>query len=70
MGRPTAVRRARDVRAGDRYAAEGLPGLQAARRTTPGIAAQGYSSGLSIADAAFFGRRAGRSAAQSEDRSP
>ncbi|MFP6610214.1 MAG: FAD-binding protein, partial [Deltaproteobacteria bacterium] len=41
------------------------PGLYAAGRTTSGIAAQGYSSGLSIADATFFGRRAGRAAADS-----
>ncbi|MFP6563095.1 MAG: FAD-dependent oxidoreductase [Myxococcota bacterium] len=40
-----------------------IPGLFAAGRTTSGLAAQGYSSGLSIADATFFGRRAGRAAA-------
>jgi len=40
-----------------------VPGLFAAGRTTSGLAAQGYSSGLSIADATFFGRRAGRAAA-------
>lgn len=40
-----------------------VPGLYAAGRTTSGLAAQGYSSGLSIADATFFGRRAGRAAA-------
>jgi len=40
-----------------------VPGLYAAGRTTSGIAAQGYSSGLSLADATFFGRRAGRAAA-------
>jgi succinate dehydrogenase/fumarate reductase flavoprotein subunit len=40
-----------------------IPGLYAAGRTTSGIAAQGYSSGLSIADATFFGRMAGRHAA-------
>jgi 3-oxo-5alpha-steroid 4-dehydrogenase len=38
-------------------------GLFAAGRTTSGIAAQGYSSGLSLADATFFGRRAGHRAA-------
>ena len=38
---------------------DGVPGLYAAGRTTSGIAAQGYSSGLSLADATFFGRRAG-----------
>jgi 3-oxo-5alpha-steroid 4-dehydrogenase len=41
-----------------------VPGLYAAGRTTSGLAAQGYSSGLSLADATFFGRRAGRSAAR------
>jgi 3-oxo-5alpha-steroid 4-dehydrogenase len=40
-----------------------VPGLYAAGRTTSGLAAQGYSSGLSIADGTFFGRRAGRAAA-------
>jgi len=40
-----------------------VSGLYAAGRTTSGLAAQGYSSGLSIADATFFGRRAGRAAA-------
>jgi succinate dehydrogenase/fumarate reductase flavoprotein subunit len=45
--------------------ADGQPvaGLYAAGRTTSGLAAQGYSSGLSIADATFFGRQAGRNAA-------
>lgn len=43
---------------------EPIAGLYAAGRTTSGIAAQGYSSGLSIADATFFGRRAGASAAR------
>jgi succinate dehydrogenase/fumarate reductase flavoprotein subunit len=44
---------------------DGAPvaGLWAAGRTTSGLAAQGYSSGLSITDATFFGRRAGRAAA-------
>jgi 3-oxo-5alpha-steroid 4-dehydrogenase len=37
--------------------------LYAAGRTTSGIAAQGYCSGLSLGDSTFFGRRAGRSAA-------
>lgn len=40
-----------------------VPGLFAAGRTTSGLAAQGYSSGLSIADGTFFGRRAGRACA-------
>jgi 3-oxo-5alpha-steroid 4-dehydrogenase len=43
---------------------DAVPGLYAAGRTTSGIAAQGYSSGLSIADATFFGRRAGAAAAR------
>lgn len=47
---------------------EGAPvaGLYAAGRTTSGLAAQGYSSGLSIADATFFGRRAGLACARSQ----
>lgn len=45
-----------------------VPGLYAAGRTTSGIAAQGYSSGLSIADATFFGRRAGKAAAAAKSR--
>ncbi len=65
MGRPTAVHRARGVCAWSREA-DVVPGLHAAGRTTSGIAAQGSSSGLSIADATFFGRRAGRSAASHE----
>jgi 3-oxo-5alpha-steroid 4-dehydrogenase len=40
-----------------------VPGLFAAGRTTSGLAAQGYSSGLSLADGTFFGRRAGVAAA-------
>ena len=43
-----------------------VSGLYAAGRTTSGLAAQGYSSGLSIADATFFGRRAGRACALRE----
>jgi 3-oxo-5alpha-steroid 4-dehydrogenase len=39
------------------------PGLYGAGRTTACIAAPGYSSGLSIGDGTFFGRRAGRHAA-------
>jgi len=42
---------------------KGIPGLYAAGRTTSGIAAIGYVSGISLGDASFFGRRAGRSAA-------
>jgi len=41
-----------------------VPGLYAAGRSTSGIAAPGYASGLSLGDASFFGRRAGRSAAR------
>jgi 3-oxo-5alpha-steroid 4-dehydrogenase len=40
-----------------------IPGLYAAGRTTSGIAAYGYVSGISLADGTFFGRQAGRSAA-------
>jgi succinate dehydrogenase/fumarate reductase flavoprotein subunit len=40
-----------------------VPGLFAAGRTTSGLAAQGYSSGLSLADGSYFGRRAGAAAA-------
>ena len=42
---------------------EPIPGLYAAGRTTSGVAAQGYASGLSLGDSTFFGRLAGRSAA-------
>jgi 3-oxo-5alpha-steroid 4-dehydrogenase len=41
-----------------------IPGLYAAGRTTACLAAPGYSSGLSIGDGTFFGRRAGRHAAR------
>ncbi len=44
---------------------EDIPGLYAAGRTTSGVAKQGYSSGLSLGDGSFFGRRAGRAAAAS-----
>jgi 3-oxo-5alpha-steroid 4-dehydrogenase len=40
-----------------------IPGLYAAGRTTSGVAAYGYCSGISLADGTFFGRKAGRSAA-------
>jgi succinate dehydrogenase/fumarate reductase flavoprotein subunit len=42
-----------------------IPGLFAAGRTTAGVPRRGdgYASGLSVGDATFFGRRAGRSAA-------
>jgi 3-oxo-5alpha-steroid 4-dehydrogenase len=41
-----------------------IPGLFAAGRATSGIAAGSYSSGLSLGDGTFFGRRAGRMAAR------
>ena len=41
-----------------------IPGLYAAGRTTSGVCSFGYASGLSIGDSTFFGRRAGRAAAQ------
>ncbi|MED5263121.1 MAG: FAD-binding protein, partial [Myxococcota bacterium] len=40
-----------------------VPGLYAAGRTASGVPAQGYNSGLSIADCTFTGRLAGASAA-------
>jgi len=40
-----------------------IPGLFAAGRTTSGLAAYGYCSGISLGDGTFFGRRAGRRAA-------
>lgn len=42
---------------------EVIAGLYAAGRTTSGICACGYVSGMSLGDGTFFGRRAGRSAA-------
>jgi 3-oxo-5alpha-steroid 4-dehydrogenase len=42
---------------------EPIPGLYAAGRTTSGIAAHGYCSGLSLGDSTLFGRLAGQSAA-------
>lgn len=41
-----------------------IEGLYAAGRATSGLAAPGYSSGLSLGDGTFFGRRAGRLAAR------
>lgn len=41
---------------------EPIPGLFAAGRAASGVAKRGYSSGLSLGDASFFGRRAGRAA--------
>ena len=42
-----------------------VPGLYAAGRTTCGLPrwSGGYASGLSVADATFFGRQAGRTLA-------
>ncbi len=50
---------------GEALTSEGdvIDGLYAAGRTTSGIAAPGYASGVSIGDGTFFGRRAGRHAA-------
>jgi 3-oxo-5alpha-steroid 4-dehydrogenase len=47
-----------------RPSGELVPGLYAAGRASSGVAKQGYSSGMSLGDGSFFGRRAGRSAAQ------
>jgi 3-oxo-5alpha-steroid 4-dehydrogenase len=44
---------------------EQIPGLFAAGRSTAGVCATGYASGLSIGDSTMFGRFAGRAAAQS-----
>lgn len=41
-----------------------IPGLYAARRNAASVPARGYSSGLSLGDATFFGRLAGASAAR------
>jgi 3-oxo-5alpha-steroid 4-dehydrogenase len=43
-----------------------IPGLYAAGRTTSGLAAGGYCSGISLGDGTFFGRKAGHSAATAE----
>jgi len=45
-----------------------VPGLYAAGRTTCGLprSAAGYASGMSVGDATFFGRLAGRAAAERE----
>jgi 3-oxo-5alpha-steroid 4-dehydrogenase len=43
---------------------EPIPGLFAAGRSTAGLAAWGYASGVSLGDGSFYGRRAGRSAAK------
>ena len=44
---------------------EPIPGLFAAGRATAGLAAWGYASGVSLGDGSFYGRRAGRAAANS-----
>ncbi len=41
-----------------------IPGLWGAGRATACLAAPGYASGLSLGDGTFFGRRAGRAAAE------
>jgi 3-oxo-5alpha-steroid 4-dehydrogenase len=41
-----------------------IPGLFAAGRSTAGLAAWGYASGISLGDGSFYGRRAGGSAAK------
>ena len=43
---------------------EPIPGLFAAGRSTAGLAAWGYASGVSLGDGSFYGRRAGRTAAK------
>ena len=43
---------------------ETVPGLFAAGRSTSGLAAWGYASGISLGDGSLYGRRAGRAAAK------
>ena len=47
-----------------------IPGLYAAGRTACGVVrrAEGYSSGMSVGDATYFGRLAGRQAASAPRR--
>jgi 3-oxo-5alpha-steroid 4-dehydrogenase len=47
---------------------QGVPieGLYGAGRATAGLAVYGYCSGISLGDGSFFGRRAGRAAAQAD----
>jgi 3-oxo-5alpha-steroid 4-dehydrogenase len=45
-----------------------IPGLYGAGRATWGVSAGSYSSGLSLGDGTFFGRRAGRAAATQSPR--
>ena len=47
-----------------------IAGLYAAGRTAASVPGRGYSSGLSLSDATFFGRLAGASAARAPVRSP
>jgi 3-oxo-5alpha-steroid 4-dehydrogenase len=44
-------------------AGDPIPGLFGAGRSTSGLSVGSYSSGLSLGDGSFFGRRAGRAAA-------
>jgi 3-oxo-5alpha-steroid 4-dehydrogenase len=48
-----------------------IKGLYAAGRTTAGVPrrGEGYASGMSVGDVTFFGRLAGKTAAQSGDAS-
>ncbi len=45
-----------------------IPGLYSAGRASSGLAVGSYSSGLSLGDGTFFGRRAGRAAARAAGR--
>jgi len=45
---------------------EVISGLYAAGRSTSGMPAEGYNSGMSLSDCTYFGRRAGRAAASDE----
>ena len=47
-------------------AGDAIPGLYAAGRSSSGMPAWGYNSGLSLADCTFFGRKAGEAAAKAE----
>jgi 3-oxo-5alpha-steroid 4-dehydrogenase len=48
-------------------AGDPIPGLFGAGRSTSGLSVGGYSSGMSLGDGSFFGRRAGRAAAAREE---
>nr|WP_047167503.1 hypothetical protein [Sphingomonas sp. Y57] len=56
-----------DEETGEILKEDGVPikGLHAAGRSAVGICSVGYFSGMSLADGAFSGRRAGRHAAAS-----